>query len=59
LDADESEKPEAAIVSEAPQQRWNVDACVGLVDRLDVDGDIRAEHVSICAIRGDAIQRGK
>ena len=44
LDADQRDQAEIAVAPEPGEQRRHVDARVGLVDRLDIDGDVRPEH---------------
>ena len=59
LHADQPDQAEAAVALEAREQRRHVDAGVGLVDRLDLDLDVRAEHLPLGAIAGDAVNRGQ
>jgi hypothetical protein len=58
LDTDEPDEPEVMMGSEAGEERWHVDARVGFVDRLDVDGDIRSEHEPLGTICCNCVDGG-
>jgi hypothetical protein len=45
--------------SEAGEERGHVDARVGFVDRLDVDGDIRSEHEPLGTICCNCVDGSK
>ena len=45
--------------SEAGEERRHVDARVGFVNRLDVDGDIRSEHEPLGTISCNCVDGGK
>ena len=59
LDADQRDKPEIAVPPKAGEQRRHVDAGVGLVDRLDVDGDVRPKDLPLGAVGRDAVDGGE
>jgi hypothetical protein len=59
LNADEADKTEIAVAPEASEERRHIDACVGLVDRLDIDGDARPEYATLRAIKRDAVDGGE
>ena len=56
LHAHQRDQAEAAVAAEPPHQPGGVDSGVGLVDRLDVDGDARAERAAFRAVRRDAVE---
>jgi hypothetical protein len=37
------------------QKRWDVDACIRLVDNLDINIDVRPEHPPFGAISSNAV----
>ena len=53
------QQPEIVVAAEAADQLRDVDAGIGLVDQVDVDLDVVAEHVPPGAIEGEAIDRGE
>ena len=59
LNADERDESEIAVAPKAGEERRHVDARVGLVDHLDVDGDVRPEHPPLGAIGRDAVDGGE
>ena len=59
LNADERNKPETAVTPKAGQERRHVDACVRLVDRFDIDGDVWPENPPLGAIGRDAVHGGE
>src|SRR5262245_49298416 len=59
LNADEPNQAEIIITADAGEERWHVNACVGLVDSHDIDGDLRSKDLSVCAIGSDTVYGGK
>jgi hypothetical protein len=59
LHADQTDETEIAMRLEAREQRRHIDARIGLVDHLDVDSGVRAEHLPFGAIHCDAVDGGK
>ena len=59
LHADQPDHAEAIGLAEPAQELWDVDAGVGLVDDIDLDVDIRPEHLALGAIERHAVQRGE
>ena len=59
LHADQPDHAEAVMLAEAAQQLGDVDPRIGLVDHVDVDVDIRAEHATIGAVERDPVQSGQ
>ena len=51
--------PKLPMSPKTGEKRRDVDPRVGLVDRRDVDGDIRPQHLPLGAIGGDAIDGGE
>ena len=54
-----AEQAEIAVPAEAADQLRDVDAGVGLVDQVDIDLDVRAEHLPLGAIEREAVDRGE
>ena len=59
LDTGQRDEAEITVRSEAGEERRHVDARVGLVDHLDVDGDVRSEYLPLGAICCDSVDGGK
>ena len=59
LHADQRDHAEPVGFAKLAEQLANVDAGVGLVDHVDDDVDIRAEHPALRAIQNDAVNRGE
>ena len=59
LHADQRQQPEIVVAAEAADQLRDVDAGIGLVDQVDVDLDIGAEHLPLGAVEREAIDRGE
>jgi hypothetical protein len=59
LDTDEPDEPEVTMRSKAGEERRHVNARVGFVDRLDIDGDIRSEHEPLGTICCNCVDGGK
>ena len=60
LDADQRHQAEIAVVARSVASSAGMfDARVGLVDRLDVDADVRSEHLALGAVGRDAVERGQ
>ena len=59
LNADQPDKTEIAMRSQAGEKSWRVHSGVGLVDHRDVDGDVRPEHLPLGAIGRDAVYGGE
>src|SRR5262249_9500615 len=59
LDTDQPDEPEVTMRSEAGEKPRHVDARVGFVDRLDVDGDIRSEYEPLGTICCNCVDGGK
>ena len=57
LHADQSDKPEIAVLAQGREQRRHVDAGIGLVEDRDVDGDVWPERFPLGAIDGDPVDR--
>ena len=57
LHADERDHAEAVVFAEPAQQLGNVDPGIGLVDDVDLDIDIGAEHPALGAIERHAMER--
>jgi len=55
LNADEPNKTEIAVRSQAGEESWRVHSRIGLVNHRDVDGDVPPEHLPLGAIRRDAV----
>ena len=52
-------RPKLSWRAEAADQLGDVDAGVGLVDQVDIDLDVLAEHMPLGAIEGEAVDRGE
>ena len=59
LNADERNEPEIAVTPKAREERRHIDPRVGLVDRRDVDGDVRSKYLSLGAIGRDTVYGGQ
>ena len=59
LHAHQSQHPELAAALEAPDQLRDVHAGIGLVDHLDVELDVRSEHLPLRAIDREPVDRGE
>jgi hypothetical protein len=59
LDTGQRDEAEVTVRSEAGEERRHVDARVGLVDHLDVDGDVRSEYLPLGAICCNSVDGGK
>ena len=59
LDAHQPDHAEIAVAPEAAQELRNFDPGIGLVDDLDIDRDVGAEHLPFRAIHRNAVQRGE
>src|SRR5262245_29626286 len=59
LNADEPNQAEITVTPEASEERRHVDACVGLVDSQNIDGNLRSKDLPVRAIGSDAVYGGK
>src|SRR6187401_3151344 len=59
LNSDQRDKSEAAVATKAFDQPGNVDPGIRLIHDLDVDRDIRPEHLPLRAIGRDPIHGGE
>ncbi len=59
LHADQAEHAEIAVLAETPDQLLDVDACIGLVDDVDVDLDVVAQGLALRRIERQAVNRGE
>ncbi len=59
LNADERNDPEIAITTKAGEESRHVDARIRLVDRLDVDGDVRSKNLPLRAIGRNSVKGGE
>jgi hypothetical protein len=59
LHAHQCQQSEIAVLAKATDQLGNVDPCVGLVDHVDVEFDIRPERLPLCAVARQAVDRGE
>ena len=56
LHTNQADQTEIAARSEQRQQCRDVDAAVGFIDHVDVNGDVRTEHLTLRAIRRYAVE---
>ena len=59
LHSHEREQAEIAVAPEAPDQLADVDPGIGLVDEVDVDLDVGAQHLAPRAVEREAVDRGQ
>ena len=59
LDPDEGHQPKLAVTSQTGEKARDGDSRVRLVDRLDIDGNLRPKNLPFRAIRGDAVNSRK
>ena len=53
------QQAEIVVAPEAADQLGDVDAGIGLVDQVDIDLDVLAEHMPLGAIEGETVDRGE
>ena len=59
LDADQPDQRFRPALADLPDDLRGYDMLVAFVDRHEVEGDIGAEHLPLCRIPGEAVQRGE
>jgi hypothetical protein len=59
LNTDEGDQSEIAVMPQTGQEARDDDPRVRLINRLDIDGDIRSKNLAFGAIGGDAVNSRK
>jgi hypothetical protein len=59
LNADERDNPDIAATPKAGEESGHVDARIRLVDRLDVDGNVRPKNPPLGAIGRNSVKGGE
>ena len=59
LHADQSEQAKIAVLAETAEQLRDIHPRMGLVDDVDVDGDVRPEHLALRGIARQPVDRGE
>ena len=59
MHADEADQAEAAMTLQAGNDLLRLDPSVGFIDRRDIDGDVGSQHLALCGVDREPIERSQ